>query len=271
MKGKAKSESSSGNKKLSEESKIPSTSVKIKPEKLKALLPSHIVEEQEYDPERESHKSMILDHANGHVDAIELDKKLQVKKYLFFVVCMICNMVGVVLMLLGRGATPLFNRYQPDPTLFWSATVLYAPNFLFLKFLLLPSKSEGSLRRYIRQARRWREYVKREQRKVFLGQDREEEQHGLGDIEKSGKAGRGRNNEEGEASNKALAINRLARQSSRHISALSADSAGSEGGSNRYRATTSAQEKNTIGARAPSILISGKKQSASNKRISFQV
>lgn len=266
MKGKARSESSSGGKKLSEESKIPPSSLKIKPEKLKALLPSHIVEEQQYDPERASHKSMILDHANEHVDAIELDRKLQVKKYLFFVVCMICNMVGVVLMLLGKGATPLFNRYEPDPTLFWSATVLYAPNLLFLKFLLLPSKSEGSLRRYIRQARRWREYVKREQRKVFLGLDREEEKPRFGDSEKSARK------EEGGPSNKALAINRLARQSSRHISALSADSGtGSEGGSNRHRASTDAQEKNAIGARTPSILISGKKQSASNKRISFQV
>lgn len=142
--------------------------LKIKPSKLKKLLPESIVTELPYSPNRPAHRDLILNHIDEQVKNVELDERLQLRKHLLFVICTLTNLIGVLLALIGLAITPLFNRYKPNPTLFWGSFAMYLPCLIYIKIILFPHGKESILRKYIVRARRWRQYVKQEQRKVFL-------------------------------------------------------------------------------------------------------
>lgn len=164
-------------------------SLNIKPQKLKKLLPGNVIEELPYDPNRRPHKSIILDHIDEQIRSVELDRRLQVKKHLLFWFCMVCNAVGVTLTLFGLAITPLFQNYQPNSMMFICSFLLYIPFFLYIKMVYFPGGNEWSLRRYIVKARRWRNYVKREQKRVFLGKEDMEDFED--DVEEGGGSGSG--------------------------------------------------------------------------------
>lgn len=237
------------------------TPLKIRPQKLKKLVPECITQEVDYDPRRPRHKDMIIEHIDEQVNAVEMDRRLQVWKLLLCWLCMLSNIAGVTLALLGLAMTPLFDKYKPNPLMFFCSFLLYIPFLAYVKIVFFPRGNEWSLRKYISKARKWRQYVFSEQRRIYLGKPERED-----DDDESGLSGLF----SASIRRKSMSI----RKSASFTNASDSRKVSSPAMA-MYKASIKASSKQpSVGERTQSILVTAGSKKASagtEKRIAFQV
>lgn len=129
-----------------------------------------------YDPEKPLERDLIVGLTEEQLRAIALDKRLQLKKWRYFVCCTVCTLVAIMLTLWGMAQTVIFDSYRKNMLLIWIAIPLYVPILIWLRVLLCPGASEYSLRQYVMEKRFWRQKVTKTRRKIYLGLDKEEEE-----------------------------------------------------------------------------------------------
>lgn len=146
-----------------------------------------------YDPEREKEKHAIVSSTAEEVRATQMDGQLQLKKWIYFVVCNVSNVIGVTLTLWGLGMTVVFEQFGRNDIIFYCSLIFYIPFVMWVRVLCFPGKAERERRKYIRDHRLWRKAVNETKRKRFLGiQDDSDEE--FFPESKSTKAGGTNNN-----------------------------------------------------------------------------
>lgn len=126
-------------------------------------------EQLSYDPERPKEKTKIMEINQEELRASELDAKLQLKKWIYFVICNISNLLGIMLTLWGLGATYIFQKYGSNPPLLYCSFIFYIPFVIWLRVMFCPGKEERDRRKYIRDHRLWRKAVNQVRRRKFHG------------------------------------------------------------------------------------------------------
>jgi hypothetical protein len=128
-----------------------------------------------YDPERPPEKDFILDANTEQLETIEEDKKLQVRKWFYFVGCFVSNLIGIILCLMGLGMTVLFETFKHNEVIFGISFIFFVPFILWLKFLFYPDRREYRKRQYLKRNRDWRDALNIRRMKIYHGWDEEEE------------------------------------------------------------------------------------------------
>lgn len=128
-----------------------------------------------YDPERPPEKDFILDANAEQLETIEEDKKLQVRKWQFFIGMFVSTLMGIVLTLMGLGLTVIFETFKRNDVVFGISFILYVPFLLWLKFLFFPNRREYRKRQYLKQHRNWRDALVIHRMKIYHGWDEEEQ------------------------------------------------------------------------------------------------
>jgi hypothetical protein len=142
------------------------------------MVPEHINEIDQnyvYRPDAAPQKDLIIDHAEENVKAVEHEEAYQVKKWRYFALCSLCNIVGIFMVLYSLGATNLFNSFQKNLVITYCSILFFLPTFIWLKIVYFPDQDEYQWRQRILRMRAWRRRIYNTQRKVYLGRDLEED------------------------------------------------------------------------------------------------
>lgn len=138
------------------------------------LIDEELQAVQPYDPQRVRQRELIVHTSTEQVSVVELDKALQLKKLRYTLCCTVCTLVGIVLALWGMSQTVIFEKFQPNDTLFGCSFLLFIPLGVCLRVFLCPGREEYERRQYIVERRNWRRQVSATRYKVYMGWDKEE-------------------------------------------------------------------------------------------------
>jgi hypothetical protein len=123
----------------------------------------------EFDPEKDQEKHIIIDTHDEELEAIRREKKFQLKKWVYFVICVLSAMVGVTLCLLGLSLTAFFEKFGKNDMLFYCSFAGYVPFLCYFKYLFIPGRRERRNREYLKRHRLWRKAVNKQRRKRYIG------------------------------------------------------------------------------------------------------
>jgi hypothetical protein len=123
----------------------------------------------EFDPEKDAEKHIIIDTHDEELEAVQQEKSFQLRKWVYFVICVVSAMVGITLCLWGLSLTAFFEKYAENDMLFYGSFAGYVPFLCYCKYLYYPSQRERRKREYIKRHRMWRKAVYKQRRKRYLG------------------------------------------------------------------------------------------------------
>lgn len=140
-------------------------------------IPTHIKDFEDdyvFDPKARPHKDLILDEADDRVKAVEHEGQYQVKKWTYFSICILSNVVGVFVTLFSLGESNMFDSFEPNIILTYCSLIFYVPTLIWFRVIFFPGKKESRWRQMVMYQRAWRRKVYYQQRRVYLGRDIEE-------------------------------------------------------------------------------------------------
>ena len=121
-------------------------------------------------------RDLILKESAQQMMDYRIEEAYQIRKSRMFWCCFLSNFFGLAMSLWGLSLTIIFEKYDPDMTLFYCSLILYIPAVVWFVYVYLPCKQERDRRRKMHQTIRVRKHYDRVRHSYYHGHDDSDEE-----------------------------------------------------------------------------------------------